>query len=99
MLVTVYFWWSNIKGIHESSGKALRIMQITTVMVVVFLIWCPITLLLHGNGTDSAGADARESALQRRKRSAGSRAPSCRRSPSIADDHRVRPLAALHERL
>ena len=33
-MVTVYFWWSNIKGVHESSGKALRIMQITTVMVV-----------------------------------------------------------------
>src|ERR1039457_6994529 len=46
MVVTIYFWWSNIKGIHESSGKALRIMQITTVMVVAFLIWCPITLLL-----------------------------------------------------
>jgi amino acid transporter len=46
VIVTVYFWWSNIKGIHESSGKALRIMQITTVMVVAFLIWCPITLLL-----------------------------------------------------
>ena len=46
VLVTIYFWWSNIKGIHESSGKALRIMQITTVMVVAFLIWCPITLLL-----------------------------------------------------
>jgi amino acid transporter len=44
--VTVYFWWSNIKGIHESSGKALRILQITTVMAVAFLIWCPITLLL-----------------------------------------------------
>ena len=46
VVVTVYFWWSNIKGIHESSGQALRIMQITTVMVVAFLIWCPITLLL-----------------------------------------------------
>jgi amino acid transporter len=46
VLVTIYFWWSNIKGIHESSGKALRIMQITTVMVVAFLIWCPLTLLL-----------------------------------------------------
>ena len=44
--VTIYFWWSNIKGIHESSGKALRILQITTVMVIAFLIWCPITLLL-----------------------------------------------------
>jgi amino acid transporter/nucleotide-binding universal stress UspA family protein len=47
--VTLYFWWNNIKGIHESSGKALRIMQITTVMVVAFLIWCPITILLRGN--------------------------------------------------
>ena len=42
VVVTGYFWWSNIKGIHESSGKALRIMQITTVMVVVLLIWCPL---------------------------------------------------------
>src|SRR3954463_9284908 len=24
ILVTFYFWWSNTKGIHESSGKALR---------------------------------------------------------------------------
>jgi amino acid transporter len=48
LLVTVYFWWNNIKGIHESSGKALRIMQITTVMVVIFVIWCPLTILLRG---------------------------------------------------
>src|SRR6516225_2590754 len=46
--VTIYFWWSNIKGIHESSTKALRIMQITTVMVVAFLIWCGLTLLKRG---------------------------------------------------
>ncbi|MGD0619350.1 MAG: APC family permease [Bryobacteraceae bacterium] len=49
VVVTGYFWWENIKGIHESSGKALRIMQITTVMVVVLLIWCPLTMLLHPN--------------------------------------------------
>src|SRR3978361_2023848 len=48
VIVTLYFWRSNIKGIHESSGKALRIMQITTVMVVIFLIWCPLTILLRG---------------------------------------------------
>jgi len=48
VLVTIYFWWANIKGVHESSGKALRIMQITTVMVVIFLIWCPITIALKG---------------------------------------------------
>ena len=48
LAVTGYFWWSNIKGIHESSGKALRIMQITTVMVILFLVWCPLTILLRG---------------------------------------------------
>ncbi len=48
ILVTIYFWWENIKGIHESSSKALRIMQITTVMVVIFIIWCPLTLLIRG---------------------------------------------------
>jgi amino acid transporter len=46
--VTFYFWWSNIKGLHESSSKALRIMQLTTVMVVIFLVWCGLTLLLRG---------------------------------------------------
>ena len=46
--VTGYFWWSNIKGVPESSTKALRIMQVTTVMVVALLVWCPITLLLRG---------------------------------------------------
>lgn len=48
VLVTIYFWWMNIKGLHESSGKALRIMQITSIMVVAFLIWCPLTMLLRG---------------------------------------------------
>src|SRR5579859_3570126 len=33
--ITLYFWWENIKGVPESSGKALRIMQLTTVMVVI----------------------------------------------------------------
>jgi len=47
IVVTIYFWWSNIKGVHESSGQALRIMQIMTVMVVVLMIWCPLTILLR----------------------------------------------------
>jgi hypothetical protein len=49
VLVTIYFWWSNIRGVPESSHKALRIMQVTTVMVVALLIWCPLTLILRGN--------------------------------------------------
>jgi amino acid transporter len=48
VVVTLYFWRGNIRGIHESSGAALRIMQITTVMVVALLIWCPLTILLQG---------------------------------------------------
>jgi amino acid transporter len=48
VLVTLYFWWSNVKGIEESSGAALKIMQITTVMVVALLIWCPLTILIQG---------------------------------------------------
>lgn len=49
IVVTLFFWWSNTKGIHESSTAALRIVQITTVMVVALLIWCPITILLNGH--------------------------------------------------
>src|SRR5574340_720739 len=48
VVVTIYFWWQNTKGIHESSGKALRILQITTVIVVMFLIWAPLTILIEG---------------------------------------------------
>src|SRR5216117_3468328 len=46
--VTIYFWWQNTKGIQESSEKALRVMQITTVMVVLLLGWSAITLLKQG---------------------------------------------------
>jgi amino acid transporter/nucleotide-binding universal stress UspA family protein len=45
---TLYFWWQNIKGISESSEKALWIMQLTTVMVLVLIGWCGYTLLARG---------------------------------------------------
>jgi amino acid transporter len=45
VIVVVYFWWKNTQGIHESSQKALQIMIITTVMVVILIIWCTITVL------------------------------------------------------
>ncbi len=47
-VVTVYFWWENIKGIPESSGKALRIMYVTTAMVVVMIAWCCYTIWVRG---------------------------------------------------
>ncbi len=45
VLVVVYFWWKNIQGIHESSDKAMQIMKITTVMVVILIAWCIVTLV------------------------------------------------------
>jgi amino acid transporter len=45
IVVVGYFWWKNIQGIHESSSRALQIMAITTVMVVILIVWCTITIL------------------------------------------------------
>jgi amino acid transporter len=45
--LTAYFWWKNIRGVEESS-KALRIMQITTVMVVILFMWGGYSLWVRG---------------------------------------------------
>jgi amino acid transporter len=45
IIIVVYFWWKNTQGIHESSQKALQIMAITTVMVVILIVWCTFTVL------------------------------------------------------
>jgi len=44
----LYFWRRNTQGLRESSSDALRIFQVTTVMVVVLLAWSGLTLLLRG---------------------------------------------------
>src|SRR5271167_1787238 len=44
ILIVLYFWWKNIQGMHESSEKALQIMIVTTVMVVILIVWCTITV-------------------------------------------------------
>ena len=48
IVVTLYFWRKNVIGIQESSQKALRIMQLTTVMVVILIVWCIVTVLQRG---------------------------------------------------
>jgi amino acid transporter len=48
IIVTIYFWRKNIIGIPESSQKALRIMQVTTVMVIMLVVWCLITMARNG---------------------------------------------------
>jgi amino acid transporter len=44
-LITLYFWWRNTRGIHESSDDALRIMYVTTIMVVLLIGWSSFTIL------------------------------------------------------
>lgn len=46
--VTIYFFRQNLRGIPESSDKALKIMLATTVMGVVMLTWCVATLAIRG---------------------------------------------------
>lgn len=48
VLVTIFFWWENIKGIPESSEKALRIMYVATAMVVAMIAWCAYTMWTRG---------------------------------------------------
>src|SRR2546428_4003143 len=43
-IVVLYFWKKNTQGMHESSQKAMQIMIITTVMVVILIVWCVITV-------------------------------------------------------
>ncbi len=45
ILVTIYFWWRNTMGIHESSGDALRIMYVTTAMVVILILWAGYSII------------------------------------------------------
>jgi amino acid transporter len=43
--MTIFYWWENTKGIEESSEKALRVMQIVSVMVTILLGWSILTML------------------------------------------------------
>jgi len=48
-LVTIYYWWENLKGIEESSEKAMQVMQITTVMVIILLVWGVYSVIHQGS--------------------------------------------------
>ena len=98
VIVTGYFWWSNIKGVPESSTKALRIMQITTVMVVILLIWCPLTLVMRGETT--LPPLPTPSNIHLAKESLGWLDGTFWVADVVRrDDRRVRPLHPRHERI
>ncbi len=46
--ITLYFWRQNVRGIEESSDSAMKIMGITTVMVVLMIGWCGLTIWTRG---------------------------------------------------
>ncbi len=47
IVVTIYFWRVNTRGIHESSDRALKIMAATTIMGVIMIIWCLVTIAIR----------------------------------------------------
>jgi amino acid transporter len=51
IIITLYFWRTNIIGMHESSGRALRIMQLTTIMGLLIFAWSAITLWVMPHGS------------------------------------------------
>ena len=46
IVITLYFWRENVKGIEESSDKALKIFIVTAIMGVLVIGWGIITLLI-----------------------------------------------------
>ena len=48
LAMTFYFWWLNIKGVEESSDRALKILIITVVMVVILDLWSVVTVMMKG---------------------------------------------------
>src|SRR5256886_5584418 len=45
--ITGYFWRRNTRGMREASGDALKIMYVTTVMVVLMIVWSSVTILMR----------------------------------------------------
>ena len=72
VLITIYFWWRNTRGIHESSDDALKIMYVTTVMVVLLIGWCGVTILGRPERAAPPARSGRwQPRLQRRRRRHG----------------------------
>ena len=46
-LTTFYFYRANVRGLRESTGKAVKIMTATTVMAAVMITWCLLTLAVR----------------------------------------------------
>src|SRR5262249_10785888 len=47
LAVVLYFYQINVRGIRESSDKALKIMWATTAMAAIVIVWCLATLAVR----------------------------------------------------
>ena len=48
IVIQLYFWRKNVIGIEESSQKALRIFQVTSVLALVLFVWSLVTVWVRG---------------------------------------------------
>ncbi|HUQ49617.1 MAG TPA: APC family permease [Terriglobales bacterium] len=51
--MTIFYWWQNTKGLEESSEKAMQVVKITSVMVVILLLWSALTMVKAPAGSIS----------------------------------------------
>ena len=48
VLLTLFLWWRNVRGMQESSDRSLRFMQITGAVTFILFLACAWTLLRRG---------------------------------------------------
>jgi len=84
--VTIYYWWQNIKGIEESSGKALQVMQITTGLGRL--------LHLHPRCASAASSDGSQSQIQPRRSRLPQGNSTGAASRRLWHPHGIRPFVA-----
>ena len=97
IVVTVYFWWENTKGVSESSEKALHIMKLVTVMVVMLIAWCIYTVDRAAFGAAALAASSQSSSGRQRAGLAGAQQPAAH-VRHHRHFHRAGPFRAGHER-
>ncbi|MCL2887928.1 MAG: amino acid permease [Elusimicrobia bacterium] len=49
VLVTLYFWRQNIKGISESADKSAKIVIISMLVAIILALWALLTILIRGH--------------------------------------------------
>ena len=63
ILVELYFWRKNIVGIEESSEKALRIFQVTSVLAGILFVWSLVTIFARGSHLPSFSVRLSDSSM------------------------------------